>query len=89
MPVAAPTVSSRGWHHICTDGVEFNVAHTGEQIGFYLYQAGFVSPFPQAAGAAVAAVNVLHVTPTNCLHEFGCAVLAFRCGYQVDVVGYE
>lgn len=56
---------------------------------FGLDQRGFVTPFPQAASALVAAVDVLHVAPPDRLHEFGGASLGFRGDQQVDVVGHE
>ena len=43
----------------------------GEEVSFCLNQAGFVAVFPEAAGTVIAAVDVLHITLTNCLHEFG------------------
>ena len=89
MPVAAPAVLPRVLHHVGADRVEFDVAHAGEEVGFCLDQAGFVAAFPQAAGAALAAVDVLHVAATNSLHELGCASLCFGCNQQVDVVGHE
>ena len=54
-----------------------------------LNQAGLESTFPQAAGAAVAAVDVLHVAPSDGLHQLGDAVRFIRCRQQVDVVGHE
>ena len=59
------------------------------QIGFGLHDTGFVTAFPQAAGAAVEAVDVLHVATTDGLHEArgGCG---FSGGHQeVHVVGHE
>jgi hypothetical protein len=52
-------------------------------------RTGFISPFPQAACAAVAAVDVLHVAPPDGLHEFGCAGFCVGCYQQVDMVGHE
>lgn len=46
MPVAAPAVLTGVLHHHGMDGVEFDVAHAGEQIGLGLNHAGFVASFP-------------------------------------------
>lgn len=89
VPVAAPAVLAGVLHHVRAHGIEFDVAHAGEQVGFCLDQAGFVTPFPQAAGTFVAAVDVLHVASPDGLHELGYASLGFRGHKQVNVVGHE
>ncbi len=89
VPVAAPAILAGVLHHQCANGVEFDVAHAGEQVGFCLDDAGLVAAFPQAAGAAVGAVDVLHVAPPDGLHELGDSCLSFRCYQQVNMVGHE
>ena len=59
------------------------------KIGVCLNDDGFVAPFPQAAGALVAAVDVLDVAPPECLHELGDPGPGFGADQQVDVVGHE
>jgi len=89
VPVTAPAVLAGVLHHASANGVEFDVTHAGEQVGLGLDQAGFVAAFPQTASAFVAAVDVLHVAPSDCLHEFGCAGLGLGRDQQVNVVGHE
>jgi len=89
VPVAAPAVLTRILHHVRAHGIEFNVAHAGEQVGVFLHEAGFVASFPQAAGAFVAAVDVLDITTPNGLHEPGYAGLGLGADQQVNVVGHE
>jgi hypothetical protein len=87
--VAGPAVVGGVADHVGAHGVEFDIAHAGEKVGFGLDQAGFVSAFPQAAAAAVAFVDVLDVAPADGLHEPGGAFRFVRCDKEVDVVGHE
>lgn len=87
--VAAPAILSGGLHHHGADGVEFDIAHAGEQVAFCLDHAGFVTTFPQTAGAAVTAIDVLHVTSADGLQELGDSRLAFWRDHQMYMVGHE
>lgn len=89
VPVARPFVLAGIIDHAGAQGVEFDVAHAGQQVGVSLDEAGFVAAFPQAAGAFVVAVDVLDVAAANGLHEPGYAVLGFRRYQQMNVVGHE
>ena len=89
MPVAAPAILAGVLHHRGANRVEFDIAHAGEQIGFGLHHAGFIAPFLKAAGATIAAVDVLHVASADGLHELGDSILVFWRDQQVNVVGHQ
>ncbi len=48
-------------HHVGANGVHLNIAHAGQQIVVFLYETGFVSPFPEGAAGAVMVVDVGHI----------------------------
>lgn len=71
MPVARPAILRGIIRHVCAYRVQFDVAHAGQQVILGLYHARFESAFPQATGAVVAAVDVLHIASADGLHQFG------------------
>lgn len=59
--VARPAILGGIGDHLRPNGGEFYVAVTSQQVGFSLNDARLVTPFPQAAGAPVEAVDVLNL----------------------------
>jgi hypothetical protein len=50
-------------------GVEMNVTHQLEQIGFFLADDGFITVLKEVPGAAVAAVEGDRITGQQSAHE--------------------
>ena len=70
--------------HRGADGIEFDVAHAGNEVAFCLDDAELVGPFRQATGSSMGVVDVLRVVPTNGLHHFGDCRTGFWRDQQVD-----
>ncbi len=87
--VARPAVLRRVGHHPRPHRVELDVALARQQIAFGLHHAGFVAPFPQAAGAPVEAVGVLDVAAPERLNQTRRGARFRRCQQQMDVIGHQ
>ncbi len=87
--VAAPAVVRRPIDHARTHRVQFDLALAGQQILIGPHLRGFVAAVPQRPGAAVAAIDVLHVAATQRHDE---AVHRLRRQWreqQVHMVGHQ
>ena len=73
--IARPAVLARVRHHVRPQGIELNVAHARQQVGFAVYETGFIAAFPQSAAAPIGMVNVAHVFPPQVLHQMRHAML--------------
>lgn len=89
MPITAPSIQAGVLYHPGTNRIEFDIAHTGYEVAFCLDDAGFVTAFPEAAGAAVETVDVLHIAPPDGLHELGDSSLGFRRHQQMHMIGHQ
>lgn len=89
VPITRPVVFLGSAHHLRPHGVEFNVAHAGEQVAIGLNEAGAMAPFPESAGAAVFLVDVLRVATAHDLHRIRHRGVVARCDEKVDMIGHE
>ncbi len=87
--VAGPAVFLGAGDQAGPDGVEFDVAHAGEEVALRVYEAGAMAPFPQGSGAAVLLVDVLGVAAAHDLQGIGSRGAPVRGDQEVDVVGHE
>lgn len=71
------------------DGVEFDVAVTGEHVLLAIDQAGLVAAFPECAAAAMAGVEQADVLTPELLHHPADVARLWRRGQQVDVVVHQ
>lgn len=40
--ITAPTIGAGGFHRVGANGIQFNIAHAGEQVGFIVNHTGLV-----------------------------------------------
>jgi len=87
--VARPTVIRRMRHHARPHGIELDIAIAGQDIGFFLQQAGAKTSLPQRAAAPVSPIDVLHIALSQRLHQLAQAVGCSRRQQQMHMIGHQ
>ncbi len=87
--VARLRVRARVFHHSRPHRIEFDVAVAQQQVLLGIHQTRLEASLPQGPASLVDAIHVLHVPPSQALHEPGDAVLPLRAHEQVHVVRHE
>lgn len=88
-PIARPRVLLRTLHHARPDRVEFNIPITRQEIALSIHQTGPVSPFPQRPCPLIRCIDILHVPPTERLHDFGDTRGLTRLHEHMDMIGHQ
>ncbi len=69
--------------------IEFDIAHTGEEIVRIKNEAGLESPLPKRASPFVAFINVRHETLIEAFHQMSQRIPFMRGGGNVHMVMHE
>ena len=88
-PVARPAILARMFHHAGPHRIQLDVALTRQQIVLLLRQTGAETPLPQASGAAVRAIHILHIALPQRLHQCPRTLGTPGGQQQVHVVGHQ
>jgi hypothetical protein len=87
--IAAPAIVCRVIHHRRANGVELDVALTGQKMAVRMHHRGLVAAIPECSGTPVGAVDVLHVATTNRHDEPGDEAGLLGGQQEVHMVGHE
>jgi hypothetical protein len=75
-------------NQMCPDGVQLDVAITGQQISIVRYQARFIAPLKESTSPPILLIEIPYVLATDCLHHPGETIGMTGGGQKVYVVGH-
>jgi hypothetical protein len=87
--VTRPRVVGGAVGHLCSDGIELDVAVARQQIAVGVDQRGLEALFPQRTGARVACVEAADVAAADGLHHARDAAGGCLGGEKVDVICHQ
>lgn len=87
--ITRPGVLLRRFGHAGPDGIEFDIAHAGQQVGVVLNDTAFMPSFPKRSAASMTMVDVCDVIPPDKLDHAAYGIGTIRRNKQMDMICHE